>query len=711
MISFRHCFLGMASLGYLTGLPSGFAEEAEERTLDQIIVVGDYLYADTVNALKTPTPVIDVPQSLSIVTADDILERGFDSVSDIVNYTPGVNNSQGEGHRDAIVFRGVRSTADFFVDGVRDDVQYYRSLYNLEQVEILRGPNALLFGRGGTGGILNRVTKKASLDDVFTAYQVNVDSFGGGGGQIDSNRIWSDTAGFRVNAYYEGLRNHRDFYQGRNYGLNPTARLILAPTTTLDVSYEYADHERFIDRGIPTGSNGRPVEGFKRIVFGDPDLNTAEFEAHILNANLQTKFSENLKSVFTVSFGDYDKLYQNFYASGYNQVVTPGRVTLDGYVDTTKRRRISLSGNLVGRFDTGSISQTLIGGAEYLDTRNDNDRYNARWSSNGFTDDNETFLITRPLALNGGRGVNIDGVSTQNDFFVPGSLNDRTESSVEVFSVFVQDQIEVSSSLDIVLGLRFDSFYQSTMNLQDLTVPQSADRRDTQLSPRLGVIYKPQDNVSVYGSYSEAFLPRSGEQYASTGSLDPDEFEQTEIGLKWDLSAGLSFTAAYFRNNQTRADRDDQTGEAFEVRGLDIEGFELQLQGDVTDRLFLAAGYSYLSGKTENGAERPRELPENTASFWGAYQLTEKFSVGLGVTYQDDSFITDYKIGQNGPHPTLPAYVRIDAAAYYNISDKLRVQFNFENLTNQLYFPTSHSIHQVSVGAPLLAKLTLSGRF
>ena len=127
--------------------------------LDDYVVTGNVLYMDQVNALKTPTPILNVPQSLSITTYEDIALRGFNSVSDIVEYTPGVNMNQGEGHRDAVVFRGVLSTADFFVDGVRDDVQYYRPLYNVEQVEILRGPNALLFGRGGAGGILNRVTK------------------------------------------------------------------------------------------------------------------------------------------------------------------------------------------------------------------------------------------------------------------------------------------------------------------------------------------------------------------------------------------------------------------------------------------------------------------------------------------------------------------------------------------------------------------------
>ena len=126
-----------------------------EEEVEEIIVKGKVLYSDQVNALKTPVPILDVPQSLSIITDEDIRKQGFREIGDIVRYTPGVNTSQGEGHRDSVVFRGVRSTADFYQDGVRDDVQYYRSLYNVEQLEVLRGPNALLFGRGGTGGIIN----------------------------------------------------------------------------------------------------------------------------------------------------------------------------------------------------------------------------------------------------------------------------------------------------------------------------------------------------------------------------------------------------------------------------------------------------------------------------------------------------------------------------------------------------------------------------
>jgi catecholate siderophore receptor len=197
--------------------------------VEEIVVTGKYLFSDQVNALKSPTPIIDVPQSLSIVTADQITNQGFDSVGDIINYIPGVTNSQGEGHRDSVVFRGVRSTSDFFADGVRDDVQYYRSLYNIDQVEILRGANALLFGRGGTGGLVNRVTKKGQIGEDFTGYKATIDTFSAFGVELDSNFTASDTSAFRINAMYESLNNHRDFYDGDRIAFNPTARFETKP--------------------------------------------------------------------------------------------------------------------------------------------------------------------------------------------------------------------------------------------------------------------------------------------------------------------------------------------------------------------------------------------------------------------------------------------------------------------------------------------------
>jgi len=300
-------------------------------------------------------------------------------------------------------------------------------------------------------------------------------------------------------------------------------------------------------------------------------------------------------------------------------------------------------------------------------------------------------------------------------------LNDDTETDLTDFSAFVQDEISISDKLDVILGARFDSFDITSLDTASLPNIERA-RKDEEISPRLGLIFKPQENISLYGSFSQTFLPRSGGQFASLSSsteiLNPDIFENLEAGVKWDFASGLSLTAAYFQNDQTSAARNDANAEEFEIRGLEVEGFEIQLQGQITDKLFVNAGYANVDGKTDQGRELPRELPENTFSVWSNYQVTDKFGLGLGATYQDEAFITDFDLAVDGntaddrsTHPTLPSFTRVDAAAYYDVSEDLRLQVNVENLTDELYFPTSHSTHQATVGAPLNARLTVSGRF
>ena len=631
--------------------------------------------------------------------------QGFSSIGDIVDYTPGVNTSQGEGHRDAIVFRGVRSTADFFLDGVRDDVQYYRPLYNLEQVEILRGPNALLFGRGGTGGILNRVTKKSVVGENLTSYKMHVGTFGDFDVQLDRNFSSSTNSALRINAFFETLSNHRDFYEGNRLGFNPTARFELSPATTLDLSYEYVDHERFIDRGIPTGSDGRPVKDFKDVVFGDPELNMTEIGAHLLRAAAEHGFSDNLKGYVRAFFGDYDKLYQNFYVSGYNQVSTPDVVTLDGYVDATLRKNLILSGNLIGETTTGGLNHTAIVGIEFIDTSSDQDRYNAYWNTT--SDDNEIFTASQPINLRGGKGVTSAGVQTTNSFTA--NLNDDTRVGINVVSLYVKDEIEMSEKLDLILGARFDSF---DIEVKNVLGNETRNRKDNQISPRLGLVFKPQEEISLYGSYSESFLPRSGEQFANINGnnnrLDPNTFSNLETGVKWDFDQGLSMTAALFKIEQSSPQVADNDPSTLDVIDSEISGFEVQLQGQVTGKWFVSVGYGTLDGEQVNRSGstglRPRELPENMFSLYNYVSVTESFGLGFGMTRQAESFIN------NGNTAILPSYARFDASAYYDVSDKFRIQLNVENLTDQLYFPNSHSTHQVTVGAPFNAQISITGR-
>lgn len=683
---------------------------AEEKPVEEVTVEGKYLSVDKVNSVKTPTPIIDVPQSLSIFTAEQIDNQGVRSVGDIIDYTPGVNTSQGEGHRDSIVFRGVRSTADFYIDGARDDVQYYRPLYNLEQVEILRGPNALLFGRGGTGGIFNRVTKKAQIGEEFIGYKTTANTFGEFGIELDGNYTVNDRVGLRLNLMYEGLENHRDFYDGDRIGFNPTARIELTPNTTLDLSYEYMNHERFVDRGIPTGTNGEPVAAFENIVFADAELNFTELEAHVFRAALEHQFLENMKGNFSVFYGDYDKVYSNFYASAYDQANTPNVVTTDGYIDKTKRENLILSGNVVGEFTTGNIEHTLLFGGEYIATSSDRNRFNAFWDNNG--DDNQIFTIARPLNFRGGVGVNSAGLTVRNSFTT--DLNDDTRVELDVMSLYVQDQIELTSWLDVVLGARFDSFDIEVNNVDSTSTSFGVrTRRDEEISPRAGVILKPRENISIYGSYSESFQPRSGEQFANingnNNQLDPNTFTNLEAGVKWDFSQGLSLTAAVFENEQSSPQVADNDPSTLDVIDSEITGFELQLSGTLTDFWYVSTGYSYLDGEqvNRNGPTglRPRELPRNMFSIWNQFQVTPKIGVGIGTTYQDESFI------DNGNTATLPSYTRVDAMAYYDWTKDLRLQVNIENLTDELYFPNSHATHQATVGAPINALFTVTGRF
>ncbi len=667
---------------------------------DEIIVRGDVLYTNEVNALRSPTPVLDVPQSLTIITEEEMARRGFTSIGQIVDYTPGVNMSQGEGHRDAIVFRGVRSTADFFIDGVRDDVQYYRSLYNLEQVEILRGPNALLFGRGGTGGILNRVTKKGVLGETFAGARAAVDSFGAYDFQIDTNFTAGENAALRLNAMYESLDNHRDFYDGERIGINPAAKLKLGDDTVLDLAYEFIDHERFIDRGLPTGSDGRPVEAFKDIVFADPELNYDDLEAHTLRAALQHRFSDNLKANVSAFYGDYDKVYSNIFIASYDQANTPDQVRLDGYIDSTFRENLILSGNLVGEITTGGIGHTIIAGAEIIRTSSDQDRFNDVFTNSA------TFSIARPIALNGGVGTNAAGQPTSVAF---SALNDFTQVEVDVFSAYLQDEIAIADWLRLVVGARFDSFDIEVFNVVN---SETRTRRDEKVSPRLGLIVKPRENISVYASYSESFLPRSGEQFTDINgdadALDPDTFSNLEAGLKWDFERGLSLTAAVFEIEQSSPQVSDNNDGTLDVINSKIRGAELQLQGQLTDFWTVSAGYSYLDGEQVNRTGptglRVRELPEHMASLWNNFTVSDQLGFGLGVTHQSSSF------ANNNNSAVLPAYTRFDAAAYYDVNENLRVQINVENVTDELYFPSSHSTHDITVGRPLNARLSVQAK-
>lgn len=696
---------------------SSFGDDHSKPELSPLNVVGSNADAPTLSSgLKSSLSPNKLPQSNSVMSSDQIKAQGLKSVGDIIDYTPGVVNSQGEGHRDAMVIRGIRTTQDFYLDGVRDDVQYYRPLYNVESVEVLRGPNALVSGYGAGYGLINRVSKKGILGDDFTVLSGSIDTFGEHNVQLDKNMDLNDNTALRVNIFGESLENHRDFYYGDGFGINPTLFYDLGDGSTLNVSYEFLDQERFIDRGIPTGDDNKPVESLKDYVFGDPSQNYSTHEAHIFRAIYEHDITDTWSGRLSASHSNHDKLYVNMYASDYNS--TANTVKLNGYIDTTQRKTGILSYDISGEVETGGIVHNIIAGIEYSMTDNDNDRFYADFDTQRGLNTNlnagkdyayETFDISRKIISNnvGYLEGNTSRPSVNN--YIGGGYDD-THGEQTVFSIYLQDEINLTDSLDLVLGVRFDSIDYDVDNVLGGT---SLSDSDETVSPKVGLIFSATDELAFYASYSETFSPLAGDQYASLKSwysdYDPKSYENTEFGLRYDFASGLSFSASYFGLDSITPSYDEDANTSrgepeYYNSEQEITGFELQLVGTITDNWYISAAYTSLDAET-SGGKRLRETPEHVFSIWNNFLVSDRLSVNFGVINQGKSHIKD------GSDQVLPEYTRVDVGASYLLSENTRVQLNVENLLDELYFPHSHSTHQASVGAPINATFGITSSF
>jgi len=442
---------------------------------------------------------------------------------------------------------------------VRDDVQYFRPLYNLD----------------------NRVTKKPDLTQSFTGLTASVDTFGAYSLGADINNPIGDKAGLRLNGFYESLNNHRDFYDGERFAINPTVEVDFTEDTALTFSYEYLDDDRVVDRGVPSqnvdGGPDVPLIGFDNTFFGSADENNTTLKAHILRARLDHSFTDTLRGNVTAQFADYDKAYQNLFASEEVNVgnTTFSEVELDGYRDTTARQNTFLQGNLVGEFQTGRLGHTILVGAEYGLQDTANARFDNVFASNG--DDQLVIPFTDPLSI-------------------PASLTEQFK---------------------IVLGGRFDSF---DIDVNDIAANGQFSRKDEEFTPRLGAIYKPAENMSFYASYSETFLPRSGDQFLTLNlNQSQTEPQKTE---KFDVDRSSVVTL------------DPNNADVLDViDGSTVKGFELQLQGNVTESWSINAGYSYLNGNVEDlnsdgtvgstDGNEPRQTPKNMFHLWNNVQFND----------------------------------------------------------------------------------------
>lgn len=655
-----------------------------------------YMAISSITATKTNTLLRDVPQAISVITEDIIKDQSIRSISDAVRYVPGVGVSQGEGNRDALIFRGNRSTGDFFVDGVRDDVQYFRDLYNIERIEVLKGANGMIFGRGGSGGVINRVTKQAGWEPIREF------SFQGGSYNlkrmtVDVNQAINDRIAFRVNGVFDEADSFRDEVDSLRLAISPTVTIKPTNRTKVVLNMERFHDERTADRGIPSFM-GRPADVKRSQFFGDPKRSNSDVEVLAFNSLIEHRFDFGVTLRNRTNYAHYDKFYQNVFA---NSPVFAGLVSLGAYNNVTDRENVFNQTDFSYSLETGPIAHTLLAGIEIGRQITNNLRNTA-----AFNNDPQQASFRVPLS---------NPITNVPITFINRDTDANQHSKVDITSFYFQDQIEFIPQLHAIAGVRYDLF---ETNFQQKNAEQAHIKTtDGLLSPRFGLIFKPIEPISLYASFSRAFVPRAGEQLTSltvtTETLKPEKFTNLEVGFKWDIRPDLSLTGAAFRIDRTNVITVDPTdsSRSFLTKGQRTEGIEVGINGQLTPNWSVMGGYAHQVGEitsTQLGAPKGNtvgELPRNTFSLWSRYDLTPRIGAAAGVIHRSSMFAsTDNRV-------VVPDFTRVDAALFARISQHVRAQINIENLFNVNYFVSVHNNNNISPGSPLAVRATLIANF
>jgi catecholate siderophore receptor len=654
---------------------------------------GDLQGATIFSATKTPTALRDIPQTISVIGRQQIADQSFSSISDVVRYQAGISSPQGENNRDQLIIRGQNSSADFFLNGVRDDVQYYRDLYNLESVEILRGPNALVFGRGGGGGVINRVSKEAGNSPIYE-FTAQGGSFGNRRGTFDFNTPINSKAAFRFNGVGEMSNSFRDFVKLRRFGFNPTATINPDSHTRITISYDLFRDRRTADRGI-TSRNNRPADVPISTFYGDPANSKVRLGANLFTAGIDREFGSLIIRNRTM-YGDYDRFYQN-YVPGTVSPVT-NLVSLTAYNNRTLRRNLFNQTDFIYNVVTGGIKHMILGGFEVGRQHSNNFRntgfFNSTATSIFAPYDNP--LISTPIT------------------FRQNATDADNRVHLNLAAAYVQDQIELSRFVQLVVGARFDYFDLKFHNNRTNT---DLGRIDRLVSPRFGVVVKPFSQLSLYGNYSVSYLPSSGDQFSQlttiTQQVKPEKFTNYEAGVKWNIKNNLALTSAIYRldRTNTRANHPTDPTVIVQTGSQRTNGFEFNIDGSPLRKWTVSGGYAFqdafISSSTTAAPEgrRVAQVPRHSFTIWNKYQILKRLSGGVGFIRRSDVFASiDNTV-------VLPAYTRVDAAVFYSFNEHWRLQANIENVLDRRYYQNADNNTNISPGSPRAAKVTLAARF
>ena len=706
-----------------------------EKNVETVTVTASEGYATTVQTTgsRVPIRVLDLPQSTYTVTQQLLQDRGVDSLKEALEGVPAVQPTLGEGRRDSFSIRGFNSGTDQYFDGVRDDAQYYRDLSNTEQLDVVEGPAAVLYGRGSSGGLVNRVTKKPEMEGLEGSVAVTGGSYGERRLESDTSDSWlHNTLGGRLTGAGEFSGNQRHYYYMNRYAFAPTLRWRVSDRTDMYAQVQHLRDERLPDRGIAAinGPQGVvPIGNYYGYILGYTPNASHDFihegatdETFDLRHDFENSW--HLHEIFRHSGNTVS--WSTIYLSELNS----GGTTIAGPSSTHARK-------------AGQALLTLSDAAAAAGDPAENPvisrgQYNANQFQRNIFDQLEAYRsgrfagIGHTLLLGGEYGrqtidrLQFFGTAPDTTLYNPvpdlpptPGTSPTTDGRFwgQTAAFYVQDLMQLAPRWKLMAGARFDNFKQNL----DQRLPGKPDlgRVDNKWSPRVGLLYQPRTWSTLYLSYSRNFDP-SGESLnlaANNAELAPERTQNYEGGAKFSsFGDKLITTAAVYdlnRNNIKTPNPADPsqlllTGEQ---RTL---GASLSFQGSVTQRWMVYGGYAYQdavvvkSNASFNGVsfqgKRPTDIPLHSGSIWSTYRFANGWGAGGGVYFNTDSFaFTDNLV-------ELPGYARLDATVFYH-RRHTEIDGHLFNVANTRYYDSSHSDLEIFPGAPISGTVTARYRF
>ncbi|EHU5133712.1 TonB-dependent siderophore receptor [Vibrio parahaemolyticus] len=666
------------AIGSSLVVPSAVASEETNSTpsaIETIQVYGHQYegYAEHMPQSGTKTDVewLDVPQAVSVVTKTEMQDRGAVRLVDALDGVAGVNNTLGEGSRDQFMIRGFDSLNDMYRDGMRDDgtLQSYRSLANVERVEIVKGPAGALYGRGSAGGIINLVTKRANGEN-FTHVKGSVGSNSQYVGQVDSSMAFSDKVNGRINLEYRQADSYVDHVDSNDFFIAPTIRVLPADGHTIDIDVEYAHQELVPYRGVPS-KNGKPVDLPVSTYFGG----TNDYQE-----------SDSLRVAVDYEWRLNDQWVWNNRAA-FNHIELEQKGTRQGKVTGNE---VSQTVNNFG-YDprtTTTLQSELI------------------WETN----DNQLMLgadfnqIDIDLTLASDKTLPPQNIynpvvgPTPDPGFKP--FRDNTTTTT---GVYVQD-VYTWGDLSVIGNVRYDS-----MELEQQKAGSGKEKLDDdKVGYRAGLVYRINYDTSVYASLARSWqLPYAG-IYINPKLAEFFHTDLKEVGAKaYLLDNALMLNAALFQidQEQPQTNVDGDVIDKIEVRH---QGIELEARGQITKQWDISVGYSYLDAEDKATGKKPNDVSDHLFSLWSTYQLDDNWRLGGGVKYVGDRY------AGNDEAVALGDYTTVDLMAAYT-TGRHKIQANAYNILDEKYIlgatNGTSGLNQIGYGAPAEFMLSYGYQF